>query len=101
MTGFGDSVARLAAAMNGEDDTQGDWADRSADLVAEIQAEQEEHYLAKLGRWERNRPARERAEQAWRAASERRRAELGAGPEPYQIAAAFDWLRPEAPPHMR
>jgi hypothetical protein len=102
MTGFGDSVARIAAALAGEDDTRGDWAGNSADLIAEIQQQQERDYAAKCVKWERDRPMRERAEAAWQAAHERRQAEAGRGYAGQgQVFAAFGWLKPEPPAHMR
>jgi hypothetical protein len=102
MTGFGDAFSRIAAAMSGEGDARGDWPDTSADLIAEIQAEQEVDYLRKLAKWKATEPQRRRAEVAWRAAAERRQAELGLGDAGRgRVFAAYPFAPPEPPPHMR
>ena len=96
-----DGLVKIAAALRGEDDDQGPgtvWDD-SRRIVAEVRARQEADYRQKLGRWEAIAPRRDAAMRAMAEAHERRRRELGLGvPEPGQIAAALDFLKPQ-PPH--
>jgi len=114
MTGLGDGIARIAAALAGEDDAPDPGPQyrrhirfeggemhvlaRAADVVSELQEDMERDYARRLAKWERDAPRRALAEQAMRAADARRRAELGLGePEPYRVAAALDWTRPQPP----
>lgn len=95
MTTFGDSLGAIAAAMRGDDDPFDDAFAVAARTCAQLEAEAERQYQARLATWERNAPQREMAERAAQAAFERRHAELGAaGAQPVRVAAALEWTRP-------
>lgn len=69
--------------------------------MAEIQADMEHDHQERLRRWEQQRPQREQAAAAHRAATERRRAELGLGAhEPFPIFATL-WAEPPMRPRVR